>query len=151
MKTEDKELDPSKQQLQRSEKHDVSKFKKLRLKIFYGTQTGKAKVLFSFKSVFDHYNEKKLKHLKFIKDLLFVASEWSGISSTVYSKCSKISNTFRFLFTNKMLVIRAQIHRMLVRTANREDPDQTASSEVFIFLNNFHHKKLVRKENREDH
>ena len=31
---------------------------------------------------------------------------------------------------NKMLVIRAGIHKMLVRIANREDPDQTASSEA---------------------
>ena len=29
-----------------------------------------------------------------------------------------------------MLVIRAGIHKMLVRIANREDPDQTASSEA---------------------
>ena len=29
-----------------------------------------------------------------------------------------------------MMVIRACIHKMLVRIANREDPDQTASSEV---------------------
>ena len=98
MKTEDKELDPSKQQLQRSEKHDVSTFKKLRLKIFYGTQTGKAKVLFSFKSVFGHSNAKKLNHLKFIKDLLLRAIECSGISLTVYGKCSKILNTFHFYF-----------------------------------------------------
>ena len=130
MKTEDKELDPSKQQLQRSEKHDVSKFKKLGLKIFYGTQTGKAKVLFSFELVFGHSNAKKLKQFKFIKDLLLRACECSGISLTVYGKCSKISNTFRFLFTNKMLVLRSQIHKMLVRIANREDPDQTASSEA---------------------
>ena len=43
------------------------------------------------------------------------------------SKCSKISNTFPILFSNKMLVIKAGIHEMLVRIANREDPDQTAS------------------------
>ena len=30
------------------------------------------------------------------------------------------------LFSNIMLVIRAGIHKMLVRIANREDPDQTA-------------------------
>ena len=42
-----------------------------------------------------------------------------------HGKCSKISNTFLFLFSNKMLVIRAGIHKMLVRIANREDPDQT--------------------------
>ena len=39
-------------------------------------------------------------------------------------KCSKISNIFLFLFLNKMLVIRAGIHKMLVRKANREEPDQ---------------------------
>ena len=35
---------------------------------------------------------------------------------TVFSgcKCSKISNNFLFLFTNKMLVIRAASHQMLV-------------------------------------
>ena len=47
-----------------------------------------------------------------------------------YGKCSKISNTFLFLFSNKMLVFRAGIHKFLVRVANREDPDQTASSEA---------------------
>ena len=45
-------------------------------------------------------------------------------------KCSKISNTFLFLFSTELLVIRAGIHKMLVRIANREDPDQTASSEA---------------------
>ena len=45
-------------------------------------------------------------------------------------KCSKISNTFIILFSNKMLVIRAVIHKMPVRIANREGPDKTASSEA---------------------
>ena len=31
---------------------------------------------------------------------------------------------------NKMLLIRAGTHEVLVRKANREDPDQTASSEA---------------------
>ena len=35
-----------------------------------------------------------------------------------------------FLFSNKMLAIRAEIHKMLVRIVNREDPDQTASGEA---------------------
>ena len=35
-----------------------------------------------------------------------------------------------FLFSNKMLGFRAGIHKMLVRIANGEDPDQTASSEA---------------------
>ena len=47
-----------------------------------------------------------------------------------YGKCSKILNNFHFLFTNEMLVIRTGIHKMLVRIANREDPDQTASEAV---------------------
>ena len=47
-----------------------------------------------------------------------------------YSKCYKILNTFLFLFSNKMLVFMAGIHKMDVRTANREYPDQTASSEA---------------------
>ena len=37
---------------------------------------------------------------------------------------------FLFLFATKMLVIKGVIHKMLIRKANREDPDQTASSEV---------------------
>ena len=34
---------------------------------------------------------------------------------------------FLFLFSNTVLVIRAGIHKMFVRIANWEDPDQTAS------------------------
>ena len=40
-------------------------------------------------------------------------------------KCSKIWNTFFFLYSNKMFVFRAGIHNMLVRIANRGDPDQS--------------------------
>ena len=47
-----------------------------------------------------------------------------------YGKFSKISNTFLFLFSNKMLIFRAGIHKKHVRIANREYPDQTASSEA---------------------
>ena len=43
-------------------------------------------------------------------------------------KCPKILNSFPLLFSNKMLVFRAGIHKMLIRIANREDPDQNASS-----------------------
>ena len=39
-------------------------------------------------------------------------------------------STLFFLFPNKMLVIKAVIHKMLVRLANREDSDQTASLEA---------------------
>ena len=40
-----------------------------------------------------------------------------------FSKCSRISNIFLFLFRAKMLVIRDENHKMLDRIANREDPD----------------------------
>ena len=36
-------------------------------------------------------------------------------------------NTFLFLFSNKLLVFRAGIHKILVIIASREDPDQPAS------------------------
>ena len=47
-----------------------------------------------------------------------------------YFACSKISNTFLFLFASEMYVIRAGIHKMLIRIANRENANQTASSEA---------------------
>ena len=40
-----------------------------------------------------------------------------------YSLSAKILNTFLYLFSNKMYVVRAGIHKMLVRISNREDPD----------------------------
>ena len=52
----------------------------------------------------------------------------------LYSKCYKFSNTFLFLFLSKILVIRAGIDKMLVRIANREEPDQTACSEAVIWF-----------------
>ena len=36
-----------------------------------------------------------------------------------YSKCSKVLNTSLFLFSNKVLVIRAGFHNDLFRKANR--------------------------------
>ena len=47
-------------------------------------------------------------------------------------KCSKISNNFPFLFSNKILVFKARfrIHKARFRMAYREDPDQTPSSEA---------------------
>ena len=47
-----------------------------------------------------------------------------------FGKWSKIWNTILFLFSNKMIVIMAGIHKMLIRIANREHSDQTASSEA---------------------
>ena len=48
-------------------------------------------------------------------------------TNAFYGKNSKTLNTFQFLFENKMLLIRTGIHNRLVRIANKEDPDQTAS------------------------
>ena len=45
-------------------------------------------------------------------------------------RCSKILSSFLFLFSNEMLIIWTGIHKMLIRIANREDSDQTASSEA---------------------
>ena len=45
-------------------------------------------------------------------------------------KFSKILNTSLFLFSTKMLVITAGIHKTLVSIANKGDANQTASSEA---------------------
>ena len=45
-------------------------------------------------------------------------------------KRSKIRTLFSFVFSYKMLVFRAGIHKLLARTAIREKPDQTASKEA---------------------
>ena len=39
----------------------------------------------------------------------------------MYGKCSKTLNTSLFLYSNKCLVIRARIYKMLVIKANREE------------------------------
>ena len=51
---------------------------------------------------------------------------WLRNKNNDYSKCSKISNTFLILISNKMLIFRAGMDKLLVRIANRGDPDQTA-------------------------
>ena len=47
-----------------------------------------------------------------------------------YGKHSKVSNNFLLLFANKMLVIRAVIHKMLVNKAKVDHPDYPTNSEV---------------------
>ena len=42
----------------------------------------------------------------------------------------KISNSFHFLFSKKMLGIRVEMLVRILSMANREYPDQTASSEA---------------------
>ena len=58
------------------------------------------------------------------------AISWCLYNFSLYSKCYKVSNTFLFLFSNKMLVIRIGINKILVRIANRKEPDQASSSEA---------------------
>ena len=43
--------------------------------------------------------------------------------------CNEV-NVNTYLSSNKVLVMRAGINQILVRRANKEDPDQTASSEA---------------------
>ena len=42
----------------------------------------------------------------------------------------KYQNIFTFSVLNKMFIIIALIHQMLIRIANKEEPDQTVSSEA---------------------
>ena len=55
-----------------------------------------------------------------------------NIFRCIFSWCfkAKIPNAFLFLFSIEMLLFRAGILKMLDKVANREDPDQTASSEA---------------------
>ena len=47
-------------------------------------------------------------------------SKFARLELISYGKCSKIYKHFLFLFSNKLLVIRAGIYKVLVRIANRE-------------------------------
>ena len=63
--------------------------------------------------------------------VLFICLGYSAlIRYSYYGQGSKILNTFLFLFSSKLLVIKAGIYKMLIRIATREDYDQTASSEA---------------------
>ena len=70
---------------------------------------------------------------KFKQDCSATKTWWNTESGEVMSKAI-ISNIFHFLFSKKMWVIRgwAGIHILVRIIANREDPDQTASSAVFV-------------------
>ena len=59
----------------------------------------------------------------------FISSSLTGVAF-VCGTCSKILNVLLFLFLNKMLFFKFGIYKMLVRIANRKDPDQTASPEA---------------------
>ena len=53
----------------------------------------------------------------------------SKVVSHMYGKINVIVSN-----TNKMLVVRTEVHTMLVRIANREDSDQTVSGWLVAFL-----------------
>ena len=72
-----------------------------------------------------------------------------------YGKGSKIFNSFLLLFSAKMLVISTGIHKMLVRIANREEPDAvciepvkqnfTAKNCCYFLIHQFKHVFWVLK------
>ena len=82
----------------------------------------------------DHGNEEVVTDQEDLPSRTEVSAAKVCINSppdkSVYRKRSKISSTFLFLFSIKMLDIRAGIHKMCVGIANSADPDQTASSEA---------------------
>ena len=51
------------------------------------------------------------------KVLAYLVGKCIGLDN---HNCSKVLNTFLFLFSNKMWVIKAGIHKMLVRIASRQ-------------------------------
>ena len=55
-----------------------------------------------------------------------------------------LSNTFHFLLTNKLLIIRTETYKILVRVINTEDPDQTASSGLRCLSTHFWQAASVR-------
>ena len=66
----------------------------------------------------------------YIDDEKHHLSKWLGKEN----KCSKILNTFLFLFSNKMFVFRGGLHKMLVRTAKREEVCYGSAMFVYAFL-----------------
>ena len=77
----------------------------------------------------------RVKNVHFFRCFI---QNWEEIESLKNEKSPGIvlekswNSVFPFLYEpwNKMLVLRTAIHKMLVRVANMEDPDQTASSEA---------------------
>ena len=84
-------------------------------------------IVFAVTMAEDVQNEKTVQNCTVFS---FVQCQWFYTLKQSYGKLFKISNTLLFIFLDKMLVIRTGIHKMLVRIANRTDPDQTASSEA---------------------
>ena len=77
-------------------------------------------------------------------DLHVISKIWGSVKSfgkllnffcfskinVIFSMVMFFRNTFIIRFSTKMLVVKAGIHKMLIKIANWEDPDQTASSEA---------------------
>ena len=53
-----------------------------------------------------------------------------SLVAAVVNVVNKTSNTFLFLFSNKLLVIRTGSQKLPYKITHRSDPDQTASSEA---------------------
>ena len=57
-----------------------------------------------------------------------------SVKSCAYRMCGTVDvlkfRTFFSFYSTKLLVFRAETHKMHVRITNREDPDQTASEEA---------------------
>ena len=64
------------------------------------------------------------------KQRIKVLAEGHNTVPLVSLKKSKILNTFLVLFEYERLVILTEFHKMFVKIANREDPEQTDSSET---------------------
>ena len=65
---------------------------------------------------------------------------------TFHMNSLTVEFTFRFLFSDKMMVWRAGIHKILVKMPNREDPDQTASDlGLFCLSRPFWQETSVKK------
>ena len=62
--------------------------------------------------------------------VLIMLNKVSSFMTKATVNVLKFQTLFLFCSQIKSWVIKAGIHKMLVRIANREDPDQTASSEA---------------------
>ena len=52
---------------------------------------------------------------------------------SIYNKCSKIFNAFLFLFSNEILIVRAGIHKMLIRIALINEKSVYSGSALFFY------------------
>ena len=93
-----------------------------------------SKFLVKLKSIWDTHESHKRVVSKSVPKIIIIrflinlqVQSITQIADKNNGKCSKISNTLFFLFSNKILFSGLEFTKLLVRIANREDPDQTAS------------------------